>query len=156
MNMRLALVLTATMFSVPAPQAQKADVTADAAAIRALLDAGQTPMSADAIFWSGAYPRPMVGAEDRDRVKPFPEGRIEQRTNQKRTNDLVRLEVAASGDLAYEFSNFSLSYDLNDTTQHVAFTGSVLRVWKKVNGQWRVAAAFLRPHDVPFASPRRQ
>src|SRR2546425_11786547 len=47
----------------------------------------------------------------------------------------------------YEFSNFTLSYDMADTQRHVSFPGSMLRVWKKVNGQWRVVAAFARPHD---------
>ena len=36
---------------------------------------------------------------------------MEQRWNTKATNEIVRLEVAAAGDMAYEFSNFTLSYD---------------------------------------------
>jgi ketosteroid isomerase-like protein len=132
--------------------AQGVDVRAEEAAIRALVNRPDGRVSTrDAIFWSGAYPRPLVGQQDTARVKPFATARVEQRRNQKSTTDIVRLEVASAGDMAYEFSNFTLSYDVADTGQHRSFPGSLLRVWKKVNGQWEVAATFMRPHDVPFA-----
>lgn len=72
---------------------------------------------------------------------------MEQRRNTKIASEIVRLDVASAGDMAYDFSNFTMSYDMADTQQHVSFPGSLLRVWKKVNGQWRVVAFFARPHD---------
>src|SRR5260370_14975679 len=127
-------------------RAQQVDLRAEEAAIRALVPV-HPPFTEDAIFWSGAYPRPLMGTRDTANVKPKPEARMEQRRNTKSTSEIVRLEVASAGDMAYDFSNFTLSYDMADTQQHVSFPGSMLRVWKKVNGQWHVVAAFARPHD---------
>ena len=135
-------------------QVQKVDLRAEEAAIRAIVNRpDRLPFTPDAVFWSGAYPRPSVGQE---KVRHFNEAAVEQRRNQKTTTQIVRLEVAAAGDMAYEFFNFTLSFDRADTKKHTSFTGSGLRVWKKVGGQWQVAAAFMRPHDVPFARPDAQ
>jgi ketosteroid isomerase-like protein len=131
--------------------AQHVDLRTEEAAIRAIIEQqDQLPYVRDLIFWSGAFPRPRVGEE---RVKPFDETAMQQRRNQKSEVKVIRLEVAAAGDMAYEFSNFTLSWDVADTNEHTSFTGSALRVWKKVNGKWQVAASFQRPHDVPFARP---
>ncbi len=135
-------------------QGQKVDLGAEEAAIRTIVNRqDRLPFTSDAVFWSGAYPRPQIGQE---RVKPFNEAAIEQRRNQKTTTQIVRLEVAKAGDMAYEFFNFTLSFDSADTTQHTSFTGSGLRVWKKVSWEWQVAAAFMRPDDVPFSTEAAQ
>ena len=133
---------------------QQVNLRAEEAAIRnAISRQGPLPYTDDAIFWSGAYPRPSVGQE---KVKPFNETAMQQRRNQKAEVQVVRLEVAAAGDMAYEFSNFTLSWDDADTKKQTKFTGSALRVWKKVDGTWQVAAGFQRPHDVPFAQRASQ
>jgi hypothetical protein len=51
--------------------------------------------------------------------------------------------------MAYEYTDFTMSYDLADTKEHRVFDGSLLRVWKKVNGEWRIAAPFARPNTGP-------
>jgi ketosteroid isomerase-like protein len=133
-------------------QMQKVDLRAQEAAIRDIVNGqDRLPYTSDAVFWSGAYPRPQVGQET---VMPFNEAAIARRRNEKTTAQIVRLEVADAGDMAYEFFNFTLSYDRADTKQHISFTGSGLRVWKKVGWEWQVVAVFMRPHDVPFV-PRR-
>jgi ketosteroid isomerase-like protein len=105
----------------------------------------------DEIFWSGAYKRPTVGPE---KGEEFPGHEISKRSNQKNTTDVQPIEVAASGDLAYEFSYGTVDYDLvGPPSQHVAFRTGLLRVWKKVNGDWRTAALFVRPLDAPFEHP---
>jgi len=53
--------------------------------------------------------------------------------------------VAKSGDLAYEFSNSELSFDLKNGTREILPT-SILRVWRKEGGEWKIAAWFSRPH----------
>jgi ketosteroid isomerase-like protein len=53
--------------------------------------------------------------------------------------------VAKSGDLAYEFSSAEVSSDLKNGKKE-SFTNSLLRVWKKEAGQWKIAAQFSRPH----------
>ena len=72
------------------------------------------PFAKDRIFWSGPYRRPVMGDE-----KPEPRGGMDQSLgrvagSQRSKVEVVRLEVAKSGDLAYEFSNVTLSYDLTD------------------------------------------
>ena len=132
----LSLAAALTLCRGRLAQAQQVDIRAEEAAIRALVNGSDCPpYTEDAIFWSGAYPQPLIGTRDSANVKPHPEARMDQRRNTKATNEIVRLEVAAAGDMAYEFSNFTLSYDMADTQQHLSFPGSMLRVWKKVNGQ---------------------
>jgi ketosteroid isomerase-like protein len=128
-------------------QSSKVDLKADDAAIRAIITAGgDYPRTEDPISWSGAYKRPSVGAK---RAEAYSQTNLERRKNQKDTARVQRLDVAASGDMASEFSYGTLEYDLE--TQHVSFDYATLRVWKKVNGQWKLAAEFRRPLDTPFA-----
>jgi ketosteroid isomerase-like protein len=155
MNLTMTLLGVAiALGGCASAQMQQVDLLAEEAAIRAVVNRpDRLPFTADAVFWSGAYPRPQVGQE---KVKPFNEAAMEQRRNEKTTTQIVRLEVAAAGDMAYEFFNFTLSYDRADTKQHTSFTGSGLRVWKKVAWEWQVAVAFMRPDDVPFAPREAQ
>ena len=132
-----------TLFAAVATmQATKVDRRADEAAIRALANGPRNNLKTtdDEIFWSGLYPRPIV--KGKTQVAPSPQFRVDQRRNQKETWDVLRVEVAEAGDMAYEFANYTLSFDMADTKEHVSFPGAALRVWKKVNGEWRVAAVF--------------
>jgi ketosteroid isomerase-like protein len=155
MNLTITLLGVAiALGGCASTQVQKVDLRAQEAKIRAIVNRqDRLPYSSDAVFWSGAYPRPQIGQET---VKPFNELAIARRRNQKTTTQIVRLEVAEAGDMAYEFFNFTLSFDLAGTKQHTSFTGSGLRVWRKVGSEWQVAAAFMRPHDVPFAAREAQ
>ena len=131
-------------------QSSKVDLKAEEAAIRALIDGeARPPYTADRIAWSGAQKRPSVGSQIGE---TFPDVQLEKRKNQKNTRSLQRLEVAASGDVAWEFSYGTLDYDLDSTpARHVTIKQGILRVWKKEGGQWKIAASFIRPLDLPFA-----
>jgi hypothetical protein len=131
-------------------QNSKVDIKAEEAAIRALVAAEQRPPYATHhVFWSGALRRPVV---DEAQPDPFPASGIGMRKNQKISAKIERLEVSASGDLAWEYSIGTLEYDLDDgSSKHEKFDTGTLRVWKKEGGSWKVAAAFVRPIDVPFA-----
>jgi ketosteroid isomerase-like protein len=155
MNLTMTLLGVAIVLGgCASAQVQKVDLRREEAAIRAIVNRQDPlPFTSDAVFWSGAYPRPQIGQE---KVKPFNEAAMEQRRNEKITTQIVRLEVADAGDMAYEFFNFTLSFDRVDTKQHTSFTGSGLRVWKKVGWEWQIAAAFMRPDDVPFAPREAQ
>jgi len=125
-----------------------ADQKTEEAAIRAAIASERSNLADDAIFWSGAYKRPVIRPE---KGEEFPGHDASRRINSKSTTDVLRIEVAASGDMAYEFSSGSLEYDLaGSPVKHVAFKTASLRVWKKVNGEWKVAAFFARPLDLPF------
>jgi ketosteroid isomerase-like protein len=140
----LACVFSLALGLVPL---HAADLNADEAAIRAAITEGKMPHTDDWIFWSGAYKRPFVGSEKGELFSPDA-----IRKNQVHKLDIQRIEVSASGDLAYEFSYGATEYDLDGPPmRHVAFKNAILRVWKKVNGEWKIAAEFARPLDTPFA-----
>ena len=155
MNLTMTLLgVAVALVGCASTQVHRVDLRVEEAAIRAIVNQpDRLPFTSDSVFWSGAYPRPRVGQE---RVKPFEGEAMEQRRNEKAITRIVRLEVAAAGDMAYEFFNFTLSFDRVDTKQHTSFTGSGLRVWKKVGWEWQIAAAFMRPDDVPFAPREAQ
>jgi ketosteroid isomerase-like protein len=59
----------------------------------------------------------------------------------------IRIEVAKSGDLAYEYSDARLGFEMKDGRK-VEIPTSILRVWRKEGGQWKVAAQFgVRHYD---------
>jgi len=132
-----------------AGQNSKVDLKADEATIRALAEnAMSLPHTEDFVFWSAAYKRPSVGSQ---RGELLPESAAERRRNEKSTWKVERIEVAAAGDMAWEFSYGTLDYDLDTTpSRHVSTERATLRVWKKVDGKWKVAAAFRRPLDRDF------
>jgi hypothetical protein len=105
----------------------------------------------DLILFTGNLKRPAVGSQKREEVPPEqqPSARIptSERVSfsRRRVTTPVRIEIAQSGDLAYEFSNSELSFELRKGGRE-AIASSVLRVWKKDGGQWKIAAMFARPH----------
>jgi hypothetical protein len=103
------------------------------------------PRTADRIFWSNAYKWPAVGNEPAPEIpsESQPSNRVPGSTRIK--NTIRRIEIAKSGDLAYEFTESEIAYDL-ESGKRVSFPRSVLRVWRKEAGQWKVAASFSRPH----------
>lgn len=149
LTIAVCLLLPALTFAQRRTMDSKADLKAEEAAIRAIISSGQAPKATDdAIFWSGASPRPSVGS---NHTPSYPEALVEKRKNSKSSFDVQRIEVAASGDLAYEFSLGRLEYDLDMTPpRHVSFGRGILRVWKKDHGEWKVAASFARPLDEPY------
>lgn len=132
-----------------APAGERPDLRAEEQAIRQLVAKQGTAEAAkqtdDVIFVSGAYARPVVGR--REEVKPLADAKMDQRQNTKSEIRVQRIEVAQAGDMAYEYSDFTQSYDRADTKARVSFEGSVLRVWKKVNGEWQIVAMFARPNE---------
>ena len=122
MNLTITLLgIAIALGGCASAQMQKIDLLAQEAMIRAIVNGQERlPYSSGAVFWSGAYPRSQIGQET---VKPFNEAAIGRRRNEKTTTQIVHLEVAEAGDMAYEFFNFTLSYDRADTKQHISFTG---------------------------------
>jgi ketosteroid isomerase-like protein len=125
------------------------DRPADEAAIRRLIgerDAGKpVPSTPDRVFWTAAFQQPVVGTET-----PTPrthERGLEHRVPGTTKNDtqVRRIVIADSGDLAYEYSDGTLSFDLVDG-QHISSPNSTLCVWQKEGGQWKQAAIFRITH----------
>lgn len=97
--------------------------------------------TADSIYVSGAFPRPMIGHAVQEAL-----GSRKDRSNESRKGEVVRLVISQSGDMAEEFGNFTLSFDQPDK-KHISFDGSYLRVWRKINGEWLEDAFFARPNE---------
>jgi ketosteroid isomerase-like protein len=124
--------------------------TNDEQQIRALIakmDAGQTQGigTKDRIFWSAAYKRPFVSPEQGEEVPS--DRRISERKpgSQRNQTSPIRIEIAKSGELAYEVSNHILSFEMKDGRK-VSLPASVMRVWRKEAGEWKVAAQFSHNH----------
>jgi ketosteroid isomerase-like protein len=129
--------------------AQSIDSEAEEAAIRKLIaNPQQMIYSDDVVFWTGAYKRPSIG---RHTGEPFSATSLSQRKNQTDRFDVQCLEVAMSGDMAYEYSCGKLEFDTGDEPAgHIVIQQGIVRVWKKLNGEWKVVVAFIRPLDQPF------
>ena len=122
----------------------------DEKAIRDLIakeDAGQRPTeTTDAVFFSGAFKRPRVGRDAKQEV--FDD--VKSRTGAHTKASVQRIDIAKSGDLAYEFSNVELTIEdkgPDGKPRSNTFMTSRLRVWKKVGSQWQSAAHFARGHE---------
>jgi ketosteroid isomerase-like protein len=151
----LFVVLSLASAKLPA-QGGQVDLKAEEAAIRAIISAGQSAdgheLTSDAVVWTGAYKRPNIGSR---RSEAFPEAAIGKRKNSKNTVKVERIEVAASGDMAWEFSHGTLDYDVDGPpVSHVSLEQGILRTWKKLNGEWKIAAIFSRPLDWPLSPPK--
>ncbi len=166
--MRVASMLTAAaVLASIAIAAEAQSQSADERAIRDLIarydDKGAAAVAHtdDTIYWTGPFKRPSVGSEERDPLPPDlqpssapPPGAPERVLgSRRRVTTPVRIEIAKSGDLAYEFSHSEVRFDLKNGEREAATPASVLRVWKKEAGQWKIAAIFARPHYQEAAPP---
>jgi ketosteroid isomerase-like protein len=102
--------------------------------------------SEDSIFVSGLLPRPIVGRQQREEMQSKMQEVSKRRPNQTNKTEMQRLVVAQSGDLAYDFGDFTVSYDAPDK-KRTSFNGSYLRTWRKIDGEWVVDAFFGRPNE---------
>jgi hypothetical protein len=154
--MTRSFLITALALSVTCVPLSAQDVkTADEKAVWALIESsGQTKPKAmnDVIFVAGAYPRPIIGGKLDPSDKEMAEADAERN---KRSQVVLktrpqRVVVAKSGDMAYGFALFDMEFDRPDSagkSEHVKFEGSQLTVWRKVDGEWRLAASFNRPNE---------
>jgi ketosteroid isomerase-like protein len=105
----------------------------------------------DAWLWSGTFKRPFMRGQGTPDFVEEPMVRNQVPGSEQRKTTVRRLEVAQGGDMAYEFSDVELSFRLNAPKgpRPDIFTSSDLRVWKKVNGRWLIAAHSSHAHDTP-------
>jgi len=135
--------------------------SADEQAIReaiARYDKGErnTIMASDRVFWSDATRRPTVGSEQGEESPNIRVPLATRVPNSQRNKTMpAHIEVAKSGDLAYEYSNGELSVDTKDS-RHLVMPQGILRVWRKEAGQWKIAAMFTRVIEDAGTPPRSQ
>jgi ketosteroid isomerase-like protein len=148
------LLLCALTLATPALAQSKANAQQDEQAIRAqsnrwveIVNSGRRPSDlweAGGVFVSGVFPRPVIIPDTA--MKPRTTVQAEKRKNQRITQTIRRVTVSEAGDMAWEYTDFESEYDATSTGKHVTFPGSMLRVWHKVDGQWKMAAMFARPN----------
>jgi ketosteroid isomerase-like protein len=151
-SMRVAIISALLVtFAAPVPAQVR---SADEKAIRDLIDkintgrAGEIGQTEDSVFWSGAIVRPIVGDEKAE-IRPGSSAG-DKRANIKSIVTVKQLKVSQSSDMAYEYSTTRNSWDRTDNKKHIEFDAASLRVWQKVNGNWKIAAFFQRPiEDTP-------
>jgi hypothetical protein len=88
----------------------------------------------DSFFFSGAHDRLIVGKE------PPPPSRGGARTNFRQVDDIQKLHISRSRDVAYAYGTPTLSWD-----GQKPFQAAFLRGYRKEEGRWKVAALFQRP-----------
>jgi hypothetical protein len=96
--------------------------------------------------------KPTVG-DEKSQLRPGTRAAPGGRTDSKITRKIEQLQVAASGDMAYEYSTYHFSYVRTSDKQKFELDGASLRVWRKLDGRWRIVATFQRPFD-DSPSPR--
>ena len=144
------------MIANSVPLCAQQPATADEKAVWTLIESyGKTrpKETDDIIFVSGAYPRPIIGKrkiEAADTSMANADARMKKRSAVVLKTRPQKVAVSKSGDMAYGFALFDMEYDQPDSTgrpEHVKFEGSQLTVWRKVAGEWLLAAAFNRPNE---------
>ena len=147
--MLLILVLTVPSSLSPLLAQAPSNRTTDEAAIREAIAGYQFDAarynSKDKIYWPGSYKRPVVGAEQGEEIPGALRPSLRKPKTYQSKITVVRLEIADAGDMAYEFSNADVSFETTDDKKH-SFPTSILRVWRKVDGEWKIAAHFVSPH----------
>jgi ketosteroid isomerase-like protein len=99
--------------------------------------------SKDRVLFSGAHKQPVIGDTPPSLADPT---EMANRASKTTKTTPVRIEVAKSGDLAYEFSNSDIIIVTKDGKKE-SFPTSLLRVWEKESGEWKIAAHFVRSHE---------
>ena len=100
---------------------------------------------ADAVIWTGAYARPVVGA-----TKPDPKDFVAapNRRNIQSKTTIERIVVSQDRTMAYEYRTYTLTFD--DDGGHQTRNGAALRVWRNTGTDWKVSANFQRPSTDAF------
>lgn len=97
----------------------------------------------DAFFFSGSHDAPVIEKAEKEADAK----RIEAEVPRK--NPMVelrpqRIVASASGDMAYEYGRGNVGFDLPKTSKHVSFQVGYLRVWRRIDGECKVAAHMMR------------
>lgn len=105
------------------------------------------PRTAENIFVSGRYPEAIIGGRMSEVNKKADAEATANRRNFKVVYRIERIVVAKAEDMAYEFGYADLSYDKPDNT-HAKGSSTYLRVWRHLDGEWKLDVTFVRPNPV--------
>jgi ketosteroid isomerase-like protein len=123
----------------------------DEKAIRELIkkiDTDQPATRTDDSIYSTGPSGTLVGKAEQEKAQERLAALAKERGKTTVKTTVERVVVANSGDLAYEFSRFRMDW-AGGTGKAGGFDGVYLRVWRKVEAEWREDAFFARPHVEP-------
>jgi ketosteroid isomerase-like protein len=141
LSLPLLLSLALTFAAAETPPANDEQV------LRNAIQTNQYQDADDIWFLSNTYPHPIIGKQELY-------GRISQldRANVERQDHPERIVVSPDGDMAYDYGHADQTWVDTKTGENHKIHAAYLRVWKKVNGEWRVAAETARPDDAQSGS----
>jgi hypothetical protein len=138
------LLLVAFSFSGIAAAQTGPCTEAGVKAAKAAAAKGALPHSADQYFFSGAFDKPAIGAQDR---KQAATAIATSRKNVSEVESTERIVADESGGMAYEYGTVRIAFDDVKTGQREDFTSAYLRVWKTDGGACKVAAEMAEPEN---------
>ena len=145
--MRTAFVLVVGLMMTGCSGAPRPDLAADEKAIRDLSAKWQKALLArdaetqasmfadDGISYHDSQP-PLVGPQA---ILEWEKKSVNNHPNAKITSRTTELKIAASGDVAIQAGEGELTNLGANGEDHAVHRQRFLTIWKKVNGQWKVA-----------------
>ena len=97
----------------------------------------------DAFFFSGSHDAPVIEKAEKAADAKRIEAEV-PRKNPVAELHPQRIVASRSGDMAYEYGRGDVSFDLPETSEHVSFQVGYLRVWRRTDGECKVAAHMMR------------
>ena len=97
----------------------------------------------DAFFFSGSHDAPVIGKVEKEVDATKVEAEM-PRKNPVAELRPQRIVSSESGDMAYEYGRGDVSFDLPKLGEHASFQVGYLRVWRRIDGECKVAALMVR------------
>lgn len=125
----------------------KRNHSADEATIREKVAKFDGRFTDDAVIWMDGYLRPMRQSEEFSERRKLRDPAVVGRKNVKMTTTVHLVQFSDEADMAYEYSTTHAAFDTADEKQHVEQDVPLLRVWRRVAGEWKIAAWFGRANE---------
>ena len=147
--MRVLILGALVVFGALLAAVEAQSTGGDEAAIRvAIAEVQRTDLrTVDSIFFSGILKRPFVRGQSEP--EPTTRGQTVVPGSDRVEVRVRRIEIAQAGDMAYEFSDGTVNRRVRTADgreEPATVENSILRVWRKVDGRWLIAAHFSAPH----------
>lgn len=107
----------------------------------------------NSVYVSETYAQPILGGQLSHEDRKIRDEIRQQRLNYAVDTQIERLEVAQSGDMAYEYGTTETSWDQPGRNRTSQFS-TYVRVWRKIAGEWQVDVQFSRPNDLGKSEER--
>lgn len=128
-------------------QTSQKQMSEDEQIIRGIIEkanAGERLAFTDSVILVNPFlPSPQMGKQRTEAELKFWAEIKKERSNEKLIRHPRRIEIASSGDMAYEFGDYTVDYD-SQNNQHIHNDGSYVNIWRKIKGTWMIEVIFNR------------